>query len=140
MCLYYVATVRQKPSLEFDERSVRHHITDYYKQNKWKPGTYVHVVNIHTLYIFYIYVYHTKISLVKWISKHILMFKYIVSVYSTVLYYLEHFCQFIWNMHTAQVESQVANIERQTKYYFCHKTLTKCYIPYVFHTYKVAVF
>ena len=36
--LVYTATVRHRPSLEFDERSVRHHITNFYKQNKWKPG------------------------------------------------------------------------------------------------------
>ena len=34
----HAAVVRQRPSLEFDERLARHHITNYYKQNKWKPG------------------------------------------------------------------------------------------------------
>jgi len=57
MPLYCIGTVRQRPSLEFDERSVRHDITNYYKQNKWKPGMYVHVNVCAQLYIICIYVY-----------------------------------------------------------------------------------
>ena len=52
----YLATVRHRPSLEFDERSVRHHITNFYKQNKWKPGA--SDVYVYCMYVLAIEIKH----------------------------------------------------------------------------------